>query len=68
MQAGGDTNSGQWLLFLKPLADQAEHRHFLLSPFDPALTCVGQTQVLYVMLYCHVSSPLFGLIKTVRGH
>ena len=48
VQARGHANALQRLFLDELLADQLQHGHVLIGPFDPALAFFGECDVLYV--------------------
>jgi hypothetical protein len=49
VEAGPNPDPGQRLFALEPFADQPEHRHLALGPFDPADALGGQAEVGHVV-------------------
>ena len=58
MQTGRNLDALQWALFLEALADEPQHRHFLLGPVDPLAALLGQAQVLDVVVVSQCVLPL----------
>jgi hypothetical protein len=51
METRRDTDAAQRLLLLKSLADEAQHRHLVLCPFDAQGALLRQTQVLHIITH-----------------
>ena len=49
MQAGAQALAAQRLLLGEALADDPQHRHLLVGPFDPAPPGLGESEVAHVM-------------------
>jgi len=48
MQTCGNPHTLQRLFLDKPLADELQHGHVLIGPFNSPLACIGQRQILHI--------------------